>query len=70
MTYSSYDRDVRRIFDKAGFIPEVKYYFRDDFAVLSMVQHGLGIGIRSMAQAGPLARFVIHQLQVLTSEPS
>ena len=45
MTYQSYDRDVRKVFEQAGFDPEVKYYFRDDFAVLSMVQHGLGIAV-------------------------
>lgn len=89
MTYQSYDRDVRRIFDAAGFKPDVKYYFRDDFAVLTTVQYGLGIavlpelivekfpgnydsrmlapeayrtlgiGVRSLKEAGPLARFVM-----------
>lgn len=89
MTYQSYDRDVRRIFDAAGFKPDVKYYFRDDFAVLTTVQYGLGIavlpelivekfpgdydsrmlapeayrtlgiGVRSLKEAGPLARFII-----------
>ena len=93
MTYQSYDRDVRKVFDQAGFAPEVKYYFRDDFAVLSMVQHGLGIavlpeliiekhpgeydsrmldpesyrtlgiGIKSIKEAGPLARSVISYLK-------
>ena len=93
MTYQSYDRDVRRIFDEAGFEPDVKYYFRDDFAVLTTVQYGLGIavlpelivekfpgnyesrmlepeayrtlgiGVRALKEAGPLARFVIDFLQ-------
>ncbi len=93
MTYQSYDRDVRRIFDEAGFEPDVKYYFRDDFAVLTTVQYGLGIavlpelivekfpgnydsrmlapeayrtlgiGVRSLKEAGPLARFVIDFLK-------
>ena len=93
LTYQSYDRDVRRIFDEAGFEPEVKYYFKDDFAVLSTVQYGLGIsvlpeliiekfpgsydsrmlepeayrtlgiGIRSIKDAGPLARFVIDYIK-------
>ena len=93
MTYQSYDRDVRKIFDGAGFEPDVKYYFRDDFAVLTTVQYGLGIavlpelivekfpgnydsrmldpeayrtlgiGIRSLKEAGPLARFVIDYLR-------
>ena len=93
MTYQSYDRDVRRIFDEAGSEPDVKYYFRDDFAVLTTVQYGLGIavlpelivekfpgnydsrmlapeayrtlgiGVRSLKEAGPLARFVIDFLK-------
>lgn len=93
MTYQSFDRDVRRVFSGADITPDVKYYFKDDFAVLSMVQHGLGIavlpelitekfpgdydtrmldpeayrtlgvGVRSMQEAGPLARFVIRYIQ-------
>lgn len=92
-TYQSYDRDVRRVFDEAGFEPDVRYYFKDDFAVLTTVQYGLGIailpeliiekfpgnydarmldpeayrtlgiGIRSIKEAGPLARFVIDYLR-------
>lgn len=92
MTYKSYDKDPHRVFEDAGFTPEVRYYSRDDFAVLSMVQRGLGlailpeltinefpgdyetrmlepeayrtlgIGIRSLEYAGPLARFVIKYI--------
>lgn len=92
-TYQTYDRDVRKIFDDAGFEPDVKYYFKDDFAVLTTVQYGLGIavlpelivekfpgdydcrmldpeayrtlgiGIRSLKDAGPLARFIIEYLK-------
>ena len=84
---------MRKIFDATGFEPDVKYYFRDDFAVLTTVQYGLGIavlpelivekfpgnydsrmlepeayrtlgiGVRSLKEAGPLARFVIDFLQ-------
>ena len=43
MTDETYDRDVRRVFEQAGFEPKVKYTFKDDFAVLSMVQRGVGI---------------------------
>lgn len=43
--HQSYDRDVRKIFDDAGFVLDVKYYFKDDFAVLTTVQHGLGIAV-------------------------
>lgn len=93
MTYSSYDKDPRRVFDEAGFRPDVKYYSRDDYAVLAMVRRGLGlailpeltldeypgnydcrmlepeayrtlgIGIRSLEDAGPLARFVIRYIK-------
>ncbi|MBP3895481.1 MAG: LysR family transcriptional regulator [Mogibacterium sp.] len=93
MTYESYDRDPHIVFEKAGFMPEVKYFSRDDFAVLSMVQKGLGlailpeltinefpgdyecrplepaphrtmgIGIKSLADAGPLTRFVIKYIR-------
>ena len=93
MTYRSYDKDPHKVFDDAGFTPEVKYYSRDDFAVLAMVQRGLGlailpeltieeypgdydcrmlepeayrtmgIGIRSLEEAGPLARFVIKYIR-------
>ena len=45
MTYRSYDKDPHRVFEEAGFTPEVRYYSRDDFAVLSMVQRGLGLAI-------------------------
>ncbi len=93
MTYQTYDRDVRKVFDQAGYKPDVRYYFRDDFAVLSMVQYGLGIavlpeliiekhpgsydtrmldpesyrnlgiGIRTIKDAGPLTRSVISYLK-------
>ena len=93
MTYKSYDADPHRVFEDAGFMPEVKYYSRDDSAVLSMVQKGLGlailpeltllefpgkydcrmldpeayrtlgIGVRSLKEAGPLARAVIDYIK-------
>lgn len=45
MTYRTYDRDPHLVFEKAGFMPDVKYYSREDTAVLSMVKSGLGIAI-------------------------
>lgn len=93
MTYKTYDRDPHLVFERAGFMPEVKYYSRDDSAVLSMVQRGLGlailpeltvrefpgkydyrmldpeayrtlgIGVKSMKEAGPLARTVIKYIK-------
>ncbi len=93
MTYRSYDADPYKIFEEAGFMPDVRYYSREDSAVLSMVQHGLGlailpeltleehpgnyearmldpeayrtlgIGIRSMKEAGPLTLAVIDYIK-------
>ena len=93
MTYPEYDTDAHRVLKSAGLESEVKYYFKDDFAVLSMVRHGLGIsvlpelsierfegsydyrmldpeayrtlgiGIRSIKEAGPLARSVISYIR-------
>ena len=45
MTYQSFDRDVRKVFDREDIEPDVKYYFKDDAAVLSMVQQGIGIAV-------------------------
>lgn len=55
MTDETYDRDVRRVFEQAGFEPKVRYTFKDDFAVLSMVQRGVGIAIlpRLIAESFP-----------------
>lgn len=93
MTYREYDTDANKILLDAGLDTSVRYRSRDDFAVLSMVQHGLGIsilpeltlerfpgrydyrmldpesyrslgiGIRSMKEAGPLARSVINYIK-------
>ncbi len=93
MTDRTYDRDVGRIFSAAGITPDVKYCFKNDFAVLATVRYGLGIavlpqmtldrfpgdydsrkldpeafrtlgiGIRSLKAAGPLARFIIDCLK-------
>ena len=93
MTYRTYDADPHKVFDEAGFMPDVRYYSREDSAVLSMVQRGLGlailpemtldelpgnyearmldpeayrtlgIGIKSMKEAGPLTRAVIEYIR-------
>jgi DNA-binding transcriptional LysR family regulator len=93
MTYRTYDLDPHLVFEKAGFMPEVRYYSRDDSAVLSMVQKGLGLailpemtleevpgryesrmldpeayrtlgmGVKSMKEAGPLTRAVIKYIK-------
>lgn len=93
MTYREYDTDANRILLDAGLDTSVRYRSKDDFAVLSMVQHGLGIsilpeltlerfagnydyrmldpesyrslgiGIRSIKEAGPLARSLITYIK-------
>ena len=93
MTYREYDTDANRILLDAGLDASVRYRSKDDFAVLSMVQHGLGIsilpeltlerfpgqydyrmldtesyrslgiGIRSIKEAGPLARSIISYIK-------
>ncbi len=93
MTYRTYDLDPHLVFEKAGFMPEVRYFSRDDTAVLSMVKKGLGlailpeltleefpgnyesrmldpeayrmlgIGIKSVKEAGPLTRAVIKYIK-------
>ena len=55
MTYQSYDRDVRKVFDQAGAY---------DSRMLDPESYRtLGIGIKSIKEAGPLARSVISYLK-------
>ena len=92
MTYPDYDTDAHKVLQTAGLESAVRYSFKDDFAVLSMVQNdlgisilpelsierfsgeydyrlldpeayrSLGIGVRSMKEAGPLTRSVISYI--------
>lgn len=39
------DRDVMRAFEEAGVTPRVRFTTLDDYAVMSMVEHGLGVSI-------------------------
>jgi len=39
------DYDVQRILDKAQFRPQVKFEAGDDYAIIAMVENGLGISI-------------------------
>jgi DNA-binding transcriptional LysR family regulator len=39
------DYDVRRVLDKAGIRPNVKFSAGDDYAIIAMVEKGLGISI-------------------------
>ena len=38
-------QDIHRALDKAGVRPNIKYTTRDDYAILAMVEQGLGISI-------------------------
>ncbi len=93
MTYPDFDTDAQKVIQAAGLESSVKYSFRDDIAVLSMVESGLGIsvlpelsierfsgqydyrmlrpesyrslgiGVRSIKEAGPLTRSVINYIK-------
>lgn len=45
LTENTYDRDVYRLIAQSAYHPEVRYTSRDDYAVLSMVRHGIGISL-------------------------
>ncbi len=39
------DHDARRALEAAGIVPNVKYYTKDDYAIIAMVENGLGVAI-------------------------
>jgi DNA-binding transcriptional LysR family regulator len=39
------DYDVRRVLEKAGIVPNVKFSAGDDYAIMAMVEKGLGMSI-------------------------
>lgn len=41
----SSDHDARRVMEKAGIRPNIKFTTKDDYAIIAMVEHGLGISI-------------------------
>lgn len=41
----SSDQDTRRILDAAGIIPNIKFTTKDDYAIIAMVEQGLGMSI-------------------------
>ena len=45
LTEATYDKDARQTFINAGIEPNVKFTSKNDFAVMSMVQRGIGIAI-------------------------
>ena len=41
----SRDRDVMQVFERIGVMPKIRFTTLDDYAVMSMVEHGLGVSI-------------------------
>lgn len=41
----SSDHDAKRALDMAGVKPNVRFYTKDDYAIIAMVEHGLGMSI-------------------------
>ena len=41
----SSDHDARRALDAAGVKPNIRFYTKDDYALIAMVEQGLGISI-------------------------
>ena len=41
----SSDHDARRALDAAGVKPNVRFYTKDDYAIMAMVEQGLGMSI-------------------------
>lgn len=41
----SHDRDIMQVFDRSGVTPRVRFTTLDDYAIMSMVEHGLGVSI-------------------------
>ena len=41
----SSDHDIHRALDKAGITPNIRYTTKDDYAVIAMVERGLGVSI-------------------------
>lgn len=41
----SHDRDIMQVFDQSGVAPRVRFTTLDDYAIMSMVEHGLGVSI-------------------------
>lgn len=41
----SSDHDIHRALDKAGITPNIRYTTKDDYAIIAMVEQGLGVSI-------------------------
>ena len=54
----SSDHDARRALEAAGVTPNVRFYTKDDYAVIAMVEQGLGISIMPELLLGGLTHNV------------
>lgn len=45
MPAAGFDNDVERLFQKSGIRPNVIFTSMDDYAIVSMVQHGIGVSV-------------------------
>lgn len=56
------DSDILEIFKTSGFLPDIRYRTWDDYAVMAMVESGLGISI--------LPKLILHRIpyQVITKK--
>lgn len=67
----SSDHDARRALEAAGVSPEIKYVTKDDYAIIAMVEQGLGVsimpellltghtgGVRAMELVPPASRLI------------
>lgn len=59
------DHDARRALESAGITPRVKYYTKDDYAIIAMVECGLGMSIMPEL----LLRGQSRQIAVLPLDP-
>ncbi len=59
------DHDARRALESAGITPHVKYYTKDDYAIIAMVECGLGMSI----MPDLLLRGQSRQIAVLPLDP-
>lgn len=39
------DRDIMHVFERSGIVPQIRFSTLDDYAVMSMVEHELGVSI-------------------------
>ena len=71
------DREVMQVFEQAGTAPRVRFTTLDDCAVMSMVEHGLGVSVlselvlkgrRDDVQAVPLDPPAYRQLGILVRD--